>query len=660
MSTEENKLTAEAATNETNINDAASSAAATRTATDAFPSTANQSSANHGNATNASATPQPSAAANQAMNSDDDADNADDNAGEMESMDFGAILEQFEQEQEQSAMMEGEVVGGKVVSLNDKGVMVDFGFKSEGLIPREDFGAEEITLQPGEEIEVLVKSIDSPEGFPILSHADALRLRSWDALEKAANDNTPVKGKVIERVKGGLRVDVGGVQAFLPGSQIDVRPIRNLDVFLNEEIEARVIKINRKRSNVVLSRKALVEEDVTERKGETLSHLEEGIIVEGQIKNLTDYGAFVDLGGLDGLLHVTDMSWGRLNYPGELFKVGDDVQVKVLKFDKEKERVSLGYKQLLPDPWESAEERYEKNSKIMGKVASVTDYGAFIELEPGVEGLVHVSEMSWSKRMKHPSKLVNPGETVEVQVLGVDPRARRISLGMKQMAQNPWETLPERYKVGARVQGRVRNLTDFGAFIEVEDGVDGLVHVSDISWAKRIKHPAEVLKKGQEIEAVITNIDIENHRLSLSIKDIEPSAWDQFTASYKPGDMVKGKITRFANFGVFVELADGLEGLCHVSELSDERVEKPEDAVKTGDEMEFRILRIESESHKIGLSARASAREEAVAETSKNYSTERGGGMASLGELADFFNRSSDTDVNQSDETANQSPETSR
>ncbi|HYG11222.1 MAG TPA: 30S ribosomal protein S1, partial [Pyrinomonadaceae bacterium] len=452
-------------------------------------------------------------------------------------------------------------------------------------------------------------------------------------------DGTPIKGRIIERVKGGLRVDVDGVDAFLPGSQVDSRPVRNLESFRGQEIEAKVIKLNRKRSNVVLSRKAILDEQNEGRKGETLDNLEESIIVDGQIKNLTDYGAFVDLGGIDGLLHVTDMSWGRLQNPAELFKVGETVQVKVLKFDRERERVSLGYKQLQPDPWESVEERFVIGSKVHGSVASVTDYGAFIELEPGVEGLVHVSEMSWSKRMKHPSKLVNVGDTVEAEVLGVDPKARRISLGMKQMQANPWQTLRERYQVGARVSGRVRNLTDFGAFIEVEDGVDGLVHVSDISWNKRIKHPGEVLKKGQEIEAVITNIDTENRRLSLSIKDTEPSSWDRFVNEHKPGDIVRGRITRFANFGAFVELDEGLEGLCHISELSEERVDKPEDVAQVGQEMEFRVLRIEQDNKKIGLSARAASSDEPIVDT-KSYSTEAKGGMASLAELGNFFSAS--------------------
>jgi small subunit ribosomal protein S1 len=497
-----------------------------------------------------------------------------------------------------------------------------------------------LTVKRGDEVEVLIKSMESQEGQPILSRADAVRMRAWDALEEAHRDGTPIKGRIIERVKGGLRVDVDGVDAFLPGSQVDSRPVRNLESFRGQEIEAKVIKLNRKRSNVVLSRKAILDEQNEGRKGETLDNLEESIIVDGQIKNLTDYGAFVDLGGIDGLLHVTDMSWGRLQNPAELFKVGETVQVKVLKFDRERERVSLGYKQLQPDPWESVEERFVIGSKVHGSVASVTDYGAFIELEPGVEGLVHVSEMSWSKRMKHPSKLVNVGDTVEAEVLGVDPKARRISLGMKQMQANPWQTLRERYQIGARVSGRVRNLTDFGAFIEVEDGVDGLVHVSDISWNKRIKHPGEVLKKGQEIEAVITNIDTENRRLSLSIKDTEPSSWDRFVNTHKPGDIVRGRITRFANFGAFVELDEGLEGLCHISELSEDRVDKPEDVAQVGQEMEFRVLRIENDNKKIGLSARAASSDEPTIDT-KSYSTEAKGGMASLAELGNFFAASS-------------------
>jgi small subunit ribosomal protein S1 len=559
----------------------------------------------------------------------------DDDSRPAGDVDFGQLLDQFEQEQ--ATLQEGEVVRGTVVGISERGVVIDFGYKSEGIVNPAEFTEDGvITVKPGDEVEVLVKSMETADGLPVLSRADAVRMKAWDDLEKAYQEGSTVKGRVMERIKGGLRIDIDGIAAFLPGSQVDVRPVRNLDSLRNQEIEAKVIKLNRKRSNVVLSRKAVIEGENAGRKDQTLGQIEEDIIVEGQIKNLTDYGAFVDLGGVDGLLHVTDMSWGRLQNPSELFKVGDNIQVKVLKFDRDRERVSLGYKQLLPDPWSSVEERFPIGTRVGGRIASVADYGAFVELENGVEGLVHVSEMSWSKRVKHPSKIVNPGDTVEVEVLSVDPKARRISLGMKQIQENPWQTLHDRYQIGTRVHGRVRNLTDFGAFIEIEDGVDGLVHVSDISWSRRIKHPSEVLKKGQEIDAIITSIDTENRRLSLSIKDLEPNAWERFVNEHKPGDVVRGKIARFANFGAFVELDDNLEGLCHISELSDERVAKPEDVVQLGQDMEFKILRIDAESKKIGLSARAVGRDDEPIIDTKVYSSEAGSGMASLGELADF------------------------
>ncbi len=549
-------------------------------------------------------------------------------------VDFGQVLDQWEQEK--APLQEGEVVPGTVVEISERGVVIDLGYKSEGIVnPAEFTESGAMTVKLGDQVEVLIKSMETADGLLVLSRADAVRMKAWDDLEKAYQEGASVKGRVMERIKGGLRVDIDGIAAFLPGSQVDVRPVRNLDSLRNQEIEAKVIKLNRKRSNVVLSRKAVIENENAGRKDQTLQQIEEDIIVEGQIKNLTDYGAFVDLGGVDGLLHVTDMSWGRLQNPNELFKVGDTIQVKVLKFDRDRERVSLGYKQLLPDPWSSVEERFPVGARVGGRVASVADYGAFVELENGVEGLVHVSEMSWSKRVKHPSKIVNPGDTVEVEVLSVDPKARRISLGMKQIQENPWQTLNERYQVGTRVHGRVRNLTDFGAFIEIEDGVDGLVHVSDISWSRRIKHPSEILKKGQEIDAIITSIDTESRRLSLSIKDLEPNAWERFVTEHKPGDVVRGKIARFANFGAFVELDDNLEGLCHISELSEERVAKPEDVVQLGQELEFKVLRIDAESKKIGLSARSVGKDEPVVDT-KVYSSEAGSGMASLGELADF------------------------
>ncbi|HEX8196047.1 MAG TPA: 30S ribosomal protein S1 [Pyrinomonadaceae bacterium] len=551
-------------------------------------------------------------------------------------MDFGAMLEQFEQEQ--ARYREGDLVEGKVISVSDRGVVIDFGYKSEGVVKSEELTENgEVTVKRGDTLEVVIRRMDSGDGTAELSRFEAVKRRTWDDLEKAYNDGTPVKGFVTERVKGGLNVDIKGIEAFLPGSLVDSRPPRNLDVYKNQEVEARVIKFNRKRANVVLSRKALIDEVNEAQKAQTFEQLGEGYIVEGTVKSLTEYGAFVDLGGIDGLLHVTDMTWGKLDRPSDMFKPGDEVQVKVLKFDREKERVSLGLKQLQPDPWTSIEERYPINAKLRGRVSSVTDYGAFIELEPGVEGLVHVSEMSWSKRAKHPKNIVKVGDEVEVQVLRLDPKDRRVSLGMKQVMANPWETIYERFRIGQQIKGRVRNLTEFGAFVELEEGVDGLVHVTDISH-KKIKHPSEALKKNQEVEAVITHIDVAGRRMSLSMKDLQPSTWDKFVSEHKPGDVVKGKISRFANFGVFVELAEELEGLCHISELSDERIEKPEKVFEIGQEMEFKILRIEPDAQKIGLSARAVGKEDEPVIDTKSYSMEAKSGMASLGELANLRN----------------------
>ena len=552
--------------------------------------------------------------------------------GEMAMEDFGKILAEHEQSH-RSEISENEVVKGRVVKITEQAVIIDVGFKSEGIVPIGEFKeGERITIEPNDEVDVYVKQLENAEGYVELSRADAVRMQTWDQIEHAYKQSTNIIGRVTDRIKGGLRVDIGGIQAFLPGSQVDIRPVRNLDSFRNKEIEIRVLKVNKKRGNIVLSRKIVLEEQINGRKNETLKNLEEGIIVEGQVKNITEYGAFIDLGGLDGLLHITDMSWGRIQNPNELFKVGESIQVKVLKFDKDKERVSLGYKQLIPDPWATTIERYPIGTRVRGKVVSLTDYGAFIELEPGIEGLVHVTEMSWSKRVKHPSKLLSSGQDVEAQVLEVDQHSRRISLGIKQIEPNPWETLQERYGIGTRVKGRVRNLTDFGAFIEIEEGIDGLVHVSDISWTKRIKHPSEALKKNQEVEAVITAIDVENRRLSLSIKDLEPNAWDRFFDGHRLGDVVTGKVTRFANFGAFVELDDGIEGLCHVSELSEQHVEKPEDAVKIGQKLQFKILKMDREARKIGLSARAVGKDEPILDV-RSY-TSADSGMASLGEIA--------------------------
>ena len=548
-------------------------------------------------------------------------------------IDFGAILEQFEQEQ--TVFHAGELVEGKVVGVSDRGVLVDFGYKSEGIIP-----AEESSGQPpvgvGDTVEVVIKSIHSGDAPPVLSRSDAALRKVWNDIEEAYKEERPVQGKIVDKTKGGLRVDLNGIEAFLPGSQIDSRPIRSLDSYIGQDIEAKVIKFSRRRNNIVLSRKVITDLAMNEQKAATLNSIDIGHIVDGTIKNLTEYGAFVDIGGIDGLLHVTDMSWGRIQHPGELFKVGDHIQVKVLKLDREKEKVSLGFKQLLPDPWSTVIEVYPINSRIKGKVSSVTEYGIFVELEPGVEGLVHVSEISWSKRSANPKRMFHRGDDVDVQVLGVDTEEKRISLGMKQLQENPWDTVAQRYPVGTKIHGKVRNLTDFGAFVELEEGIDGLVHVSDITWAKKLKHPKELLKKDQEVDAIVTNIDAGGQRLSLSMKDLTPSAWEGFVATHRAGDTVRGKISRFTSFGVFVELGEGLEGLCHISELSDERVEKPEDVAQLGQEMDFKILRIENGEQKIGLSRRAVGKEDEPVVDTRMYSSEAKSGMASLGELANL------------------------
>jgi small subunit ribosomal protein S1 len=502
---------------------------------------------------------------------------------------------------------EGELLEGRVVKLHDTDVIVDFGYKSEGLVPIEQFAGPDGTVhvQVGDQIDVMVdRQGVQPEGYILLSHEKASRLRSWETLEKAHRDGLVVSGRVTGRIKGGLTVDVG-VPAFMPGSQIDTRPTHNLDSLLGQDIPVKIVKLNRRRGNVVVSRKMAVEEEQNSRKSQALQVLEEGAIVTGIVKNLTDYGAFVDLGGIDGLLHVSDMSYGRVNHPSEVVTAGNEITVKVLKFDKEKERISLGLRQLVPDPWESIQERYPSGARVIGRVVSVTDYGAFIELEPGVEGLIHISEMTWSRRMKHPTKVVKVGDQVESVVLDVKPRDRRVSLGIKQLEADPWTTVADRYSPGSVVEGRVRKLTDFGAFIEIEEGIDGLVHISDLSWTKRVKHPSEVVKKGQLVQAVILQIDAPNRRLSLGVKQLQPDAWESFFRAHQVGDVVRGRVCRAANFGVFVELAPGVEGLCHRSEIPGTSEHREESPLPIGEEMDFKIVRLNEGEKKIGLSVRA-------------------------------------------------------
>lgn len=549
------------------------------------------------------AAPENDAPANDAAESAAPEASAQENAT-VASDDFAAALHNFENQTEE-AVSDDHVIKGTVVKLTATHVVVDIGAKSEGMVPIAEILDHEgkPKFEPGAEIDVMREKGETEEGYVNLSHLKAQRLRSWDEIERAYNEKKPIKGVVVERIKGGLTLDIQGARAFLPGSQVDLRPIRNLDGMKGQTMEVAIIKLNKKRGNIVVSRKQLLEEEQNQKRGKTLEHLEEGSVLTGIVKNLTEYGAFVDMGGIDGLLHITDMSWGRLTHPRDLVNVGDQIQVKVLKYDKDKQRVSLGFKQLTPDPWLDAEHRYPVGAHVHGRVISVTDYGAFVELEQGIEGLVHVSEMTWSKRMKHPSKLVNVNDEVDCVVLSVNPTERRISLGMRQLASNPWDTLHDKYPVGATVEGRVRNLTEFGAFIEIEDGIDGLVHVSNLSWTTRVKHPSEVLKKGDKVKAVILAIEPDKRRLSLGVKQMQPDVWDSFFAQHRIGDIVHGKILRVANFGAFVEIAEGIEGLCHNSEAVDPNGQPMH--LEPGAEFEFKIIKMNQEEKKVGLSIKA-------------------------------------------------------
>jgi small subunit ribosomal protein S1 len=526
---------------------------------------------------------------------------------------------------------EGEVMKGTVLKVTPSEVIVDIGYKSEGIIGVEEFLDErgEVTVQPGDTVDVLLERTEDRDGYVVLSREKAEKMKIWDEVEKAYAEKKVVIGRVIERIKGGLAVDIG-VRAFLPGSQIDVRPVRNLDALRGQELRMRVIKVNKKRGNIVLSRKVLLEEENAEKKKHTLHTLAEGKVLKGTVKNITDYGAFIDLGGIDGLLHITDMSWGRVGHPSELFKVNDEIDVIVLKYDPATERVSLGHKQLVNDPWSNVSDRYPVGARVGGKAVSLTDYGAFVELEPGVEGLIHVSEMSWSKRVKHPSKILNVGDTVDAMVLGVDATARRISLGLKQVETNPWHELADKYPVGSKIVGKVRNLTEFGAFIEVEDDIDGLIHISDMSWSKRIKHPSEVLKKSDRVEAMVLNIDAENQRLSLGLKQLATDIWDDFFSRHQVGQTIEGKVVRVTNFGAFVELDEGIEGLIHVSELDDQRGGEKID-LTVGESYPMKIIKLVPSERKIGLSIRALKSDEFRADW-EEYTERAGTGEATLGD----------------------------
>lgn len=498
---------------------------------------------------------------------------------------------------------EGQIIIGTVMDLNRDTVTIDVGFKSEGVIYLSEFSEGGKNLAIGDEVEVFLERVEDNHGNVVLSKEKANKIKLWDELVKAYDSQEIIEGTVVAKAKGGLTVDIG-LKAFLPGSQIDLRPIRNLEKLIGDKFQMRIIKMNKKRGNIVLSRRILLEEQRKQVRGETLQKLEEGNLVDGIVKNITEYGVFIDLGGIDGLLHITDMSWGRVNHPSEMFSIGDKVKVMVLKFDKEKERVSLGLKQTSADPWVDVETKYPVKTRITGKVVSITDYGIFVELEKGIEGLVHISEMSWSRHVRHPSKIVSLNDEVEAIVLTLDKEKKRISLGMKQIEPNPWEQIEEKYPIGSEVEGTVRNLTDFGAFIELEDGVDGLIHISDLSW-KKIKHPSEVLKKKERSKTMVLSIDKDNCRISLGIKQLQPDPWDDISKNYPVGTQVEGAIIKVTGFGAFAEFGDGLEGLIHVSQLSSQNVNHPEEIVKTGDKIKAKVIKVDTTQKKIALSIKA-------------------------------------------------------
>lgn len=531
------------------------------------------------------------------------------------------------------SIQEGEVVQGEIVQIDKEYVLVDIGYKSEGQIRIEEFIDPEgnITAKVGDKVEVLLEKKETDEGLIILSKEKAAKIKIWDEIKKVYEQDRPIRGKIISRVKGGLSVDIG-LQAFLPGSQVDLRPIRDMDSLVGTEHNFKIVKYNKRRGNIVLSRRAILETKRMSLRENTLKTLEEGSILEGTVKNITDYGLFVDLGGIDGLVHITDMSWGRVGHPSEMCQVGDRITVKVLSFDREKERVSLGVKQLTADPWSNAADKYPSGTRIQGKVVSLTDYGAFVEIEEGVEGLIHVSEMSWTRKVRHPSQLLSVGDIIDVMVLNMDANKRRISLGMKQVEPNPWDVIAEKYPVGTTIEGKIKNVTDFGIFIGIDEGIDGLVHISDISWTRRIKHPSEVYKKGEEVQAVVLNIDKDNERFSLGIKQLVQDPWNEIPVKYKAGTRVTGTVTNVTDFGIFVELEEGIEGLIHVSELPKDKKGQSLSRFQVDDVIQAKVVNVSPEDKKIGLSIRK------LEETSEkpaytSYLNNQGGATSNLGEL---------------------------
>jgi len=536
-------------------------------------------------------------------------------------------------EESLKSIQEGGLVRGTIVHVDKEFVLVDIGYKSEGQIPIGEFidAGGNVTARVGDPVDVLLERREDDEGIIILSKEKAAKIRIWDEIREIYEKGGTIRGKIIARVKGGMSVDIG-LPAFLPGSQINLKPIKDFDSHIGSVQEFKILKYNKRRSNIVLSRRAILESERAAMREKTLQHLEVGAVMEGAVKNITEYGLFIDLGGIDGLLHITDMSWGRVGHPSELFRVGDKINVKVLNFDAGSGRVSLGLKQLKPDPWLQANERYTVGSKLKGRVVSLADYGAFVEIEEGIEGLVHVSEMSWTRKVRHPSQIVKVGDEIEAMVMNIDTGNKRISLGLKQVEPNPWDVIGERYPVGTTIEGRIKNITDFGIFIGIDEGIDGLVHISDISWTKRIKHPSELYKKGQTVQAVVLNIDKENERFSLGIKQLATDPWDEVPSKYKPGTRVTGTVTNVTDFGVFVELEEGIEGLIHVSELSKDKSGNPLSRFNVDDVIQAKVINVSRGEKKIGLSIKR-LEESEEREIYKSYTDSRNGATSNLGEI---------------------------
>jgi len=536
-------------------------------------------------------------------------------------------------EESLKSIQEGEVVKGEIVQIDKEYVLVDIGYKSEGQIPIQEFIDSEgnSTAKVGDKVDVLLERREDDEGTIRLSKEKAAKIKVWDQIKDIYENNGTIQGKITSRVRGGLSVDIG-LQAFLPGSQVDLRPIRDMDNLVGKEYGFKIVKYNKRRGNIVLSRRAILEAERLAMREETLKNLEEGAVIEGTVKNITDYGLFVDLGGIDGLIHITDMSWGRVGHPSEMYKFGDKITVKVLNFDRERERVSLGIKQLTSDPWTEADTKYPIGTRIQGRVVSLTDYGAFVEVEQGVEGLIHVSEMSWTRKIRHPSQVLNVGGIVDAMVLNIDVARKRISLGMKQVEPNPWDVIEEKYPVGTTIEGKIKNITDFGVFIGIDEGIDGLVHISDISWTRRIKHPSEVYKKGQELQAVVLNIDKDNERFSLGIKQLTSDPWDEIPEKYKPGTRVTGTVTNVTDFGLFLELEEGIEGLVHISEVATEKRGNPLSRFQIDDVIQAKVLNVSREEKKIGLSIRK-LEESSEKEIFKSYMDNNKEAKSNLGDL---------------------------